>query len=229
MAEYYEGRKDVINDDERRRVAKTAIRQMLSIFENAEANGVKPKISDFSPFKQDAKEYYDIFKHKGNEGFEIWWAFAVSLFVAISINFLNFNIHFSFFPREVNQFFNGAIVGALTGGMFAFAKYIWTEDVSETGYVRAMLGHLTRAESKYVEPIRQVLFDGISDNDYRPFEEKFNFKMLLFLWFLIAVFSGVSYLGGRFHQLGLFFVFVVTFVLWFVDFHYKKKKEEDDE
>jgi uncharacterized membrane protein (DUF485 family) len=219
---------DKINVNTRRDTSKMAIRQMLAIFENAASNGIKPKIAEFSAFKQDAKEYWDDFKKKREEMFNWIWSVVFASFFTFLIALINLGFDFSFLPRQVNYAINGLFVGLFFGGMAVALKYVMVADLSQTGYVRTILGHLTKAEAKYVQPLRQVLFDGISDDDYFELVEKFNKKLMLFLFIGIVVSSVLYwYFYGSAKNLGGLLVFVFLFSLWNIkEFHVKEKVDE---
>jgi len=220
--------KDINNVSNVRQRSREAVQSILTALKVADINNHKPSPVEFAKDIQAGKDYYSYFKDErgGTKGI---LSFYASLFVtilviaAISMGHI-FTIHLSFLDYKQNLFLSRFLDGFVILGFVALIHWPLDVERSETGYVKLLAGHLNETDKKYIEPIRQLLFDGI-DAGGKPKKEVYLYKVVAFLVVLGALLNGLSaYFPKAFYG-----VAVIAFVLWFFEFNFKKIREEGNE
>ena len=212
--------KDVSNLDNVRTQSRAAMQDILAIIKVADYAGVKPAVSDLAKFIQPAKQYFFSFKEKRSETLSILVSIIVGLIVAFLIKNNAFHFTFHFLNKKLSIFLDGFVEGLVIFSLLAFIHYFLDKDRSETAYIVAMLGHLSPGDNRYIEPIRQLLFDDVENNFEKV--EYYNWYLVGFLILLGAFLSGLSYLNQKLIVL----VFIIAFFVWFGNFNVKKIKKE---
>ena len=220
--------RDILNIENIRAESRQAIQAIFSALKIAEQNGHRPSPSEFTKYIQPAKNYFSYFQEKfsGLNGILGFWAsIFVTVFVLAAIQTGIFNFHIDFLSERQNLAFNYFINTLFLMGIVALIHYLLDLMRSETNYIKSLLGHLSLGDYKYVEYVRQLLFDGI-DTGNKPKKEIYFWKMAIGFVVVISILMAI---GAYVKWVGYVGAFLI-FLFWFMSFNWKiERKGEDDE